>query len=80
LVSSSNAVLEDGTTLPAAVGNGTVFAGFPQTDLNTAVEMAGDLKQMQAQISLVGTVFGVALPDVPLPSSIKLANDGIHLS
>jgi len=76
LVSASNAVLADGTTLPAQVGNGTVFAGFPQTDLKTAVETAGDLTQMQAQVSLVGTVFGVAPPDVPLPKSINLANDG----
>lgn len=76
LVSASNAILADGTTLPAAVGNGTVFAGFPMTDLKTAVETAGDLTQMQAQVNLVGTVFGVAPPSVPLPSSINLANDG----
>ncbi|KAG4929376.1 hypothetical protein AAZX31_17G029700 [Glycine max] len=76
LVSASNAVLADGTTLPAAVGNGTVFAGFPMTDLKTAVETAGDLTQMQAQIELVGTVFGVAPPSVPMPKSINLANDG----
>ncbi|KAJ1383295.1 COBRA, plant [Sesbania bispinosa] len=76
LVSASNAVLADGTTLPAAVGNGTVFAGYPMTDLKTAVETAGDLTQMQVQIELVGTVFGVAPPSVPLPSSINLANDG----
>jgi hypothetical protein len=76
LVSASNAVIADGTTLPAAVGNGTVFAGFPMTDLKTAVETAGDLTQMQSQIKLVGTVFGVAPPAIPLPSSINLANDG----
>ncbi|XP_061349206.1 COBRA-like protein 7 [Gastrolobium bilobum] len=76
LVSASNAVLADGTTLPAAVGNGTVFAGYPMTDLKTAVETAGDLTQMQVQINLLGTVFGVAPPSVPLPSSINLANDG----
>ncbi|CAI8610715.1 unnamed protein product [Vicia faba] len=76
LVSASGAVLADGTTLPAAVGNGSLFAGYPMTDLKTAVETAGDLTQMQAQINLVGTVFGVAPPNVPLPSSINLANDG----
>ncbi|KAL2338983.1 hypothetical protein Fmac_013429 [Flemingia macrophylla] len=76
LVSASNGVLADGTSLPAAVGNGTVFAGYPMTDLKTAVETAGDLTQMQAQINLVGTVFGVAPPSVPMPASIKLANDG----
>lgn len=76
LVSASGAVIFDGTSLPAAVGNGTVFAGYPMTDLKTAIETAGDLTQMEAQIELVGTVFGVAPPSVPLPSSIKLANDG----
>ncbi|XP_058757876.1 COBRA-like protein 7 [Vicia villosa] len=76
LVSASGAVLADGTTLPAAVGNGTVFAGYPMTDLKTAVETAGDLTQMEARIDLIGTVFGVAPPSVPLPSSINLANDG----
>ncbi|KAL1372439.1 hypothetical protein HN51_002597 [Arachis hypogaea] len=76
LVSASGAVLADGTTLPAAVGNGTIFAGYPMTDLKTAVETAGDLTQMQVQIDLVGTVFGVAPPTVPLPSSVNLANDG----
>ncbi|XP_014509935.1 COBRA-like protein 7 [Vigna radiata var. radiata] len=76
LVSASNAVLADGTTLPAAVGNGTVFAGYPMTDLKTAVATAGDLTQMQVQINLVGTVFGVAPPSVPMPKSINLANDG----
>lgn len=76
LVSASNAVLADGTSLPAAVGNGTVFAGYPSTDLKTAVETAGDLTQMQVQIDLVGTLFGVAPPNVPMPSNITLANDG----
>ncbi|XP_022760636.1 COBRA-like protein 7 [Durio zibethinus] len=76
LVSASNAVLADGTSLPANVGNGTVFAGYPMSDLNTAIETAGDLSQMQVQVKLVGTQFGVAPPDVPLPESIKLANDG----
>ena len=76
LVSVSNAVLADGTSLPASVGNGTVFAGYPMTDLKTAVETAGDLTQMQVQIKLVGTLFGVAPSKVPMPSNITLANDG----
>ncbi|KAK9139257.1 hypothetical protein Scep_008938 [Stephania cephalantha] len=78
LVSASNAVLADGTSLPAQVGNGSgaVFAGFPATDLKTAVETAGDLAQMQVQIGLVGTQFGVGSPDVPMPSNISLVNDG----
>ncbi|KAG8480873.1 hypothetical protein CXB51_025581 [Gossypium anomalum] len=76
LVSASNAVLADGTSLPANVGNGTVFAGFPMSDLKTAIETAGDLTQMQVQVQLLGTQFGVAAPDVPLPKNIQLANDG----
>ncbi|GMN63431.1 hypothetical protein TIFTF001_032509 [Ficus carica] len=76
LVSASGAVLADGSSLPANVGNGTVFAGFPMSDLKTAVETAGDLTQMQVQVKLVGTQFGVAPPDVPMPDNISLANDG----
>ncbi|XP_060178965.1 COBRA-like protein 7 [Lycium barbarum] len=76
LVSASQAVLADGTTLPGDVGNGTVFAGFPTTDLKSAIQTAGDVNQMEARIKLVGTQYGVASPAVPLPSSISLANDG----
>ncbi|KAG5587748.1 hypothetical protein H5410_048182 [Solanum commersonii] len=80
LVSASHAVLADGTTLPGDVGNGTVFAGFPMTDLKSAIQTAGDVNQMQARIELVGTQYGVASPAVPLPSSISLANDGFLCS
>ncbi|XP_059632778.1 COBRA-like protein 7 [Cornus florida] len=76
LVSASNAVLADGTSLPANVGNGTVFAGYPATDLKTAVETAGDVTQMSVQIDLVGTQFGIGSPNVPMPTNISLANDG----
>lgn len=76
LVSAPNAVLADGTKLPAGVGNGTIFSGSPVTDLKTAVETAGDLTQMQVQVNLVGTQFGVGPPDVPLPTNISLVNDG----
>lgn len=76
LVSASHAVLADGTILPGDAGNGTVFAGFPNTDLKSAIQTAGDVNQMQARIELVGTQYGVASPAVPLPSSISLANDG----
>ncbi|KAM7510697.1 hypothetical protein LguiB_009572 [Lonicera macranthoides] len=62
LVSASNAVLADGTSLPALVGNGTLFAGYPSTDLKTAVETAGDVNQMSAQIDFLGMVFGVGAP------------------
>ncbi|KAK4283408.1 hypothetical protein QN277_000360 [Acacia crassicarpa] len=76
LVSASNAVIAAGDTLPADVRNGTILSGFPVTDLKTAAETAGDLTQMQVQINLVGTQYGVEPPAVPLPSNITLANDG----
>ncbi|XP_010524566.1 PREDICTED: COBRA-like protein 7 [Tarenaya hassleriana] len=76
LVSASNAVLADGSSLPMGVGNGTVFAGYPMTDLKTAIETAGDVTQTQTRVELVGTQFGVAPPSVPLPNNITLANDG----
>lgn len=76
LVSASNAVLADGSSLPAGVGNGTVFAGFPNSDLKTAIETAGDSTQMGVQVELVGTQFGVASPNVPMPLNISLVNDG----
>lgn len=73
-------MLADGTTLPALVGNGTVFAGYPSTDLKTAVETAGDVNQMSAQIDLVGTVFGVGAPRVPMPSNVSIVNEGFLCS
>ncbi|GFZ21719.1 COBRA-like protein-7 precursor [Actinidia rufa] len=76
LVSASNAILSDGTSLPAGVGNGTVFVGYPSTDLETAIETAGDLTQMSTRIDLVGTQFGVGSPNIPMPANISLANDG----
>ncbi|KAL2341714.1 hypothetical protein Fmac_009654 [Flemingia macrophylla] len=76
LVSASNAVLADGASLPAAVGNGTVFSGSTVRDLKTAVETAGDLSQMQVTVDMVGSLLGVAPPAVPMPSSINLVNDG----
>ncbi|KAK3027740.1 hypothetical protein RJ639_042480 [Escallonia herrerae] len=76
LVSASNAVLADGSSVPGRVGNGTVFAGYPSGDLKTGVETAGDLTQMSVRVDLLGTQFGVGAPDVPMPANISLANDG----
>ncbi|KAK4380087.1 hypothetical protein RND71_001949 [Anisodus tanguticus] len=76
LVSASNAVLDDGASFPAKVGNGTVFAGFPTSDLKTAVDTAGDTTQTSVQIKIVGTQFGVGSPRVPMPLNISLVNDG----
>ncbi|KAK4776960.1 hypothetical protein SAY86_005648 [Trapa natans] len=74
LVSLSNAVLDDGSTLPAKVGNGTTVAGFPDGDLETAVETAGDIDQMRAVVNLVGTLFKA--PNISLPANISLVNPG----
>ncbi|XP_052191389.1 COBRA-like protein 7 [Diospyros lotus] len=76
LVSAPNAVLADGTSLPANVSDGAVFAGSSMPDLKSAAQTAGDVNQMQAQIELVGTQFGIGDPDVPLPSTLSLSNDG----
>ncbi|CAK9187769.1 unnamed protein product [Ilex paraguariensis] len=76
LVSASGAVLVDGNDFPAPVGNGTTIAGYPQTDLKTSIETAGDLTQIQAQIQLTGTQFGMKPPGIPMPKTIKLENDG----
>ncbi|XP_047950063.1 COBRA-like protein 7 [Salvia hispanica] len=76
LVSASNAVLADGNSFPGSVGNGSVFSGYPNPDLKTGVETAGDLTQMSVQVQLVGTQFGVAPPDAPMPANISLVNEG----
>lgn len=76
LVSATNAVLSDGSSLPVSVENGTVFSGYPSSDLKSAIQTAGDVTQMQARVELVGTQFGVAPPNVPLPKNITLATDG----
>ncbi|KAJ9559265.1 hypothetical protein OSB04_013879 [Centaurea solstitialis] len=77
LVSASNAVIADGSAaLPGRVGNGTVFAGFPNSDLKTAIETAGDVDQMSVRVDFVGTQFGVGSTRVPMPSNISLVNDG----
>lgn len=76
LISATDALIVNGTELPALVGNGTILGGYPVSDLKTAIQTAGDLKQMTAEIELVGTQFMVAPPAIPLPSNISLVNDG----
>ncbi|TKY67910.1 COBRA protein 7 [Spatholobus suberectus] len=78
LVFASNAVLVDGTTPSHYVRNGTVFAGYPTTNLKIAVKTVDDLTQMhmQVQIILVSIVFRVALPYVLMPLYMNLTNDG----
>ncbi|KAK6920769.1 hypothetical protein RJ641_014447, partial [Dillenia turbinata] len=43
LVSVSGGFAIDDDNLPATVGNGTDFSGYPQTDLKTSIDTAGDL-------------------------------------
>ncbi|XP_049382399.1 COBRA-like protein 10 [Solanum stenotomum] len=76
LVSASNAVLLSGDDFPAPVGNGTYLAGYPQADLKTSIDTAGDVKKIQAEIELTGTQFGIKPPGYPMPKTIKLFNDG----
>ncbi|KAI4311101.1 hypothetical protein MLD38_036026 [Melastoma candidum] len=80
LVSLSNAILADGSALPANVGDGsnaTFFVGsLGGSDLKSGILTAGDLTQMQAVVSMVGTQFGVGSPAVPMPKNIGLGNDG----
>ncbi|XP_057950669.1 COBRA-like protein 10 [Malania oleifera] len=76
LVSAGGVVIMDGTDFPAAVGNGTYLSGYPQADLKTSIETAGDLTQIQTQIDITGTQFGVKPPGIPMPKTIRLQNDG----
>lgn len=76
LVSASNAVLVNGEDFPAHVGNGTYLAGYPQADLKTSIDTAGDLAQIQAKVEFSGTQFGIKPPGYPMPKIIKLVNNG----
>ncbi|KAL9236348.1 hypothetical protein vseg_011031 [Gypsophila vaccaria] len=77
LVSADGGVLVGGDEFPADVGvNGTTIAGYPQADLKTAIDTAGDFNQISTQIGLKGTMFGVRPPGTPMPKTIKLENDG----
>lgn len=76
LVGASGAVLMEADDFPAHVGNGTHFSGSPQADLKTSIDTAGDLSQIQVQILISGTQFGVKPPGIPMPSTIHLVNDG----
>lgn len=76
LVSVSGAVLMDGADFPAPVSNGTSFSGSSLPDLKTSIDTAEDLSQIQAQIQISGTQFGVKPPGIPTPKTIKLVNDG----
>ena len=68
------------TGLPMNVGVGVVFAGYPYTDLKTAIETAGDVTQMQVQVKVLGMQFGLASPNVPMPTKVSLVSDGFGCS
>lgn len=76
LVSASGAVITNGADFPAPVGNGTYLSGYPQSDLETSIDTAGDLSQIQVKVELGGTQFGLKPAMIPMPRTIKLANDG----
>ncbi|KAH0751413.1 hypothetical protein KY285_004561 [Solanum tuberosum] len=77
LISTDGAVAMGGDGFPVKTGkNGTVLAGFPQADLKTAIDTAGDFTQMAAQVKIKGTQFGVPTKSTPMPKSINLLNDG----
>ncbi|XP_021730279.1 COBRA-like protein 7 isoform X1 [Chenopodium quinoa] len=76
LVSASNVVLNNGSSLPGFVDEGAVFSGYPMANLKTAIQTAGALDQMSVTVEFEGTQFGVKPPKVPLPHNISLANDG----
>ncbi|XP_022716942.1 COBRA-like protein 10 [Durio zibethinus] len=77
LVSASNAIVVDGSgDFPVAVGNGTTIAGYPMTDLKTSIDTAGDYNQIAVQVQFTGTMFGLKEKVIPMPKTIKLANDG----
>lgn len=77
IVSADGAVVIDGEGFPVKVGkNGTHFAGYPQADLLTAIDTAGDETKIQAKVDIKGTQFGVKPPVVPMPKTIRLQNDG----
>jgi hypothetical protein len=81
LVSALNAVLADGTSFPAPVGNGTILTGYPAGTIKNAISTAGDSSQIQVQVSLVGTEFGSdGNTSYPLPLSINLTNSGYTCS
>ncbi|OMP04464.1 Glycosyl-phosphatidyl inositol-anchored, plant [Corchorus olitorius] len=76
LVAVSNAVVVDGGDLPLAVGNGTIVAGYPMTDLKTSIDTAGDYNQIAVQVEFTGTMFGLQEKAIPMPKTISLANEG----
>jgi hypothetical protein len=81
LVSASNAVLADGTSFPAPVGNGAILTGYPARNISTVISTAGDLSQSQVLVNLQGTEVGSdGKTSYPFPLSINLTNSGYTCS
>ncbi|XP_059662521.1 COBRA-like protein 10 [Cornus florida] len=76
LVSATGVSVVDGEGFPAQVGNGTYLVGYPNPDLKTAIDTAGDFSQIQVVSEITGTQFGVKPPGIPMPKTIKLVNEG----
>lgn len=76
LVSAGGAVIVDGADFPVSVENGTTFMGYPQIDLPSSIDTAGDINQIQVTIDIVGTQFGLRGDAVPMPKKLELLNDG----
>ncbi|KAK1440026.1 hypothetical protein QVD17_05851 [Tagetes erecta] len=77
LVSVDGATVLNGDSFPMKVEkNGTRFTGYPQADMKTAIDTAGDLTQMSAKVKIKGTMFGVNLGGNVMPKNIKLENEG----
>lgn len=62
-----------GGQFPVEVGNGTYLSG---SDLKTAIDTAGDLDQIEARVSITGTMFGLKSGAIPMPKTLRLENDG----
>ncbi|KAE9612802.1 hypothetical protein Lalb_Chr05g0210871 [Lupinus albus] len=76
LVNVNGGVLFDGQDFPASVGNGTHIVGGSNADLDTSINTANDLNQIQAEILISGTQFGVRTNGIPMPKTINLENHG----
>ncbi|KAL3509010.1 hypothetical protein ACH5RR_028411 [Cinchona calisaya] len=76
LVSADGAIVVGESGLPVSIGkNGMVFAGYPMTDLKIAIKITGDYTQIQVQITIKGTMFGLK-SGTPMPKNLNLLNDG----
>ncbi|KAJ9136315.1 hypothetical protein P3X46_033406 [Hevea brasiliensis] len=76
LVGADGAVLMGSEDFPSDASNGTYLSGSSTSVLKTAIDTAGDLDQIQVQIKLTGTQFGVKPPRIPMPKTIRLTNPG----